>query len=223
MVGDFCTPLSDGLDAALQDKIMTSVRTLCVDGALMKVFERLRDGPMGNVILILRDPTHAIRIAIKEPLQRTGRFEDQWQRLFHGKHALLKDVMHSRLWQARLEDCQRLVLNSEVCPAGPVKHIMRHFSYAPQRFESESDPRRKYVCSLNAIALLLADVAGDRRCNSEERARALKSLDAMTPQDILEAGLAADYCEVGVMLSVKGHLYGWACRGWANSKHNIHP
>ena len=83
-----------------------------------------------------------------------------------------------------------------VAKAEGVKHILRHFSYAPHRYESWADPRRKYACTLNAIALTLADIAGDARQTSATRARAEQSLDAMTARDILEAGLAADFGEI---------------------------
>ncbi len=221
MVDKFRTLLGGELDTALRDKFLAAVRTLCVDGALLKVCERLRAGSMRNVILIIRDPSHAIRIAVKEPLVRTGRFEAQWRRLFADRHALLKDVMYSRLWQARLEDCQRLVLNGGSGPclrAGPVTHIMRHFSYAPQRFESDSDPRRKFVCCLNAIALLLADVAGDARRTKDERDRARKGLDVMTARDALEAGLAADYSEVGLRFLRK---FDSSVRDPATTSHDV--
>jgi len=46
---------------------------------------------MPNVVLVLRDPARVIRIACKEPLRRTGRFEEQYKRLFGDRHALLED------------------------------------------------------------------------------------------------------------------------------------
>ena len=137
-----------------------------------------------------------IRIARKEPLIRTGRFERQRKRLFEDRHALIKDIQYSDLWQARLEECQRLVVRTDGSKGGGVKHIMRHLSYAPQRFESWADPRRKYACCLNAIALMLADIASDARLPTPQRERAEACLDAMTPQDILEAGIAADFGEI---------------------------
>eukprot|EP00974_Lingulodinium_polyedra_P094976 9205370-Lingulodinium_polyedra.AAC.1 len=63
---------------------------------------------------------------------------------------------------------------------------MRHFSWAPHRFESWTGPRRKYACCLHAIALVLADVAGDARRQAEERSEAEAALAAMTPQSLLE-------------------------------------
>jgi len=75
---------------------------------------------------------------------------------------------------------------------------MRHLSYAPHRFESWADPRRKYVCCLNAIALMLADIASDTRLPAAQRERAEACLDAMSPKDILEAGIAADFGEISM-------------------------
>ena len=76
-------------------------------------------------------------------------------------------------------------------------HIMRHFGYAQHRFGSVSGPRRLYVCKMTAIALVVADIAGDTRRALAERNRAEACLLAMTPQHILEAGLSADYAEMG--------------------------
>ena len=107
------------------------------------------------------------------------------------KNALLKDLQHSRLWQARLEACQNALVKLPSCSAGgsqPIKHILRHVGYAAHRFESVSGPRRLYVCLMLAIAMVLADIAGDTRRKPAERARAEKSLTAMTPQHIMEAG-----------------------------------
>ena len=81
-----------------------------------------------------------------------------------------------------------------------MRYIMRHFSYAAHRFESVTGPRRLYVCKMNAIALLLADIIGDTRRPRQERQRAEACLLAMTPQHAMEAGLAGDYAELGTML-----------------------
>lgn len=74
-------------------------------------------------------------------------------------------------------------------------HVLRHFSYAPQRFESFSGPRVKYACLLNACCILLAKIASDQRQPKDVRVRAEASLDAMTAKDVLECGLAADFAE----------------------------
>ena len=137
-----------------------------------------------------------IRIACKEPLVRTGRFEEQHARLFTARHALLKDIQFSDGLQARLEACQRVVVSHNGTQGGGVTHIMRHFSLAPHRYESWTGPRRIYACCIHAVALLLADMAGDSRRQVAERRRAEKALDAMTAKDLLEVGLAGDFGEI---------------------------
>ena len=194
----FCTPLSDVVDEGLCDKFLKSVKAIVADGALQKTGLLCKLRAMLNVVLVLRDPCHMIRIAVQEPLIRTGNFEKQHRRLFQDKHALIKDLQNSRLWQGRLEHCQRHIVRMDGCQGGRVKHIMRHFCFAPQRFESFADPRRKYACTLVAVALMLADMAGDMRLKPEQRARAEESLEDMTPRHILEAGLSGDFGEVAM-------------------------
>ena len=81
-----------------------------------------------------------------------------------------------------------------------IKHVLRHIGYVAHRFERVSGPRRMYVSRMLAIAMVLGDIAGDTRRSQEERSRAEASLQAMTPQHILEAGLSGDYAEVGIRL-----------------------
>jgi hypothetical protein len=187
-------------DDQLYNKFLATVKIVVADGALQKVAHVMKTSSMPGIVLIARDPAHMIRIACKEPLIRTGGFETQHKRLFEDRHALIKDIAFSDLWQARLEECQRLVVRTDGSQGGGVKHIMRHLSYAPHRFESWADPRRKYVCCLNAIALMLADIASDTRLPAAQRERAEACLDAMSPKDILEAGIAADFGEISMRL-----------------------
>ena len=65
----------------LYEHILAHVRVVVVDGALQKVAVLLREF-MPNLIIVMRDLSHMIRIACKEPLVRTGRFEEQHARLF---------------------------------------------------------------------------------------------------------------------------------------------
>ena len=208
----FCTPLGDVCDEAVMQRLVGNqsiVKHLVVDGALRKVCDYAKQGLFPNAVLSIRDPTHFIRTAIKSPMEHTGNFAKQHEALFGNRHALLKDLQNSRLWQARLEACQNVLVKfrSSEGPsrsAGPstslIKHVLRHVGYAAHRFESVSGPRRMYVCLMLAIAMVLGDIAGDTRRKHEERSRAEASLQAMTPQHILEAGLSADYAEVGIRL-----------------------
>ena len=202
-----------GDDEGLYAKFTNLVRVVVVDGALQKVAQYMRKTHFPNIVLITRDPAHMIRAATRDPLLRTGSFEAQHKRLFTDKHALFKELQYSELWQARLQDCQRIVLArrpssagdpedalaasqgdaSAATQGGDVRHILRHFSFAPHRFESWASPMRKYACILNAVALLLADVAGDNRQSRARRDMAEKCLDAMTPRDLFETGIVGDF------------------------------
>eukprot|EP00974_Lingulodinium_polyedra_P094476 9157986-Lingulodinium_polyedra.AAC.1 len=62
---------------------------------------------MPNVVLIQRDPARFIRIACRDPLVRTGRFEGQNARLFTKKHVVPKSIQFSDALQAHLEACQK--------------------------------------------------------------------------------------------------------------------
>ena len=66
--------------------------------------------------------------AVSEPWIRTGRFEEQHAMLFSGKNALIKNVQHSDLLQARLQACQRDILAEWGSQGGGVVNVLRHFS-----------------------------------------------------------------------------------------------
>jgi hypothetical protein len=189
-----------GNDESLFTKFTQSVRIVVADGALQKVGQYMGKTHFPNIVLITRDPAHVIRIATRDPLIRTGRFEAQHKRLFTDRHALFKELQHSELWQARLQDCQRIVLGSAFAATqgGGLSHILRHFSHAPQRFESWACPMRKYACTLNAVALLLADVASDDRQSTAKRQMAQQCLDAMTPKDLWTTGFVGDFGEISM-------------------------
>ena len=190
--------------------VYSQVRRICVDGALVKVAQYLRATKMPNVVLICRDPGHMLRIAMKDPLIRSNRFGAQHERLF-GKNGLLRQVQFSDGLQARLEECQRIVLRHAGHQGGNLRHVMRHFSLAAHRFESMNEPRRMYVCVLRAVVLLLADMAGDSRRTKDERKRAEDILAATTMQDVLETGLAGDIC-VCMMMRALHRFVKWPIR-----------
>lgn len=191
----FCTPLAQPKDDALVHHILARVHSIVADGALQKVAAILRAQTMPGVLLIQRDPAHFIRIACRDPLIRTGNFENQHARLF-GKRGLFRNVQFSDSLQARLEACQKVVLGHRGAQGGGVAHIMRHFSFAPHRFESWTAPRRKLACALHAVALLLAEIAGDQRRQPKQRKEAEELLQWLTPPNLLELGLAADFGEI---------------------------
>lgn len=90
VVGAFCRPLGETRDDAVYDKIVSATKGIVADKALQKAGHMLKLKYLPNVRVLLRDPAHMIRLACKEPLHRTGRFEEQYKRLFSDQHALFK-------------------------------------------------------------------------------------------------------------------------------------
>ena len=197
MIDTFATPL--GLDTNRDDdvynKFRTATRSIVVDGALLKSAQALRRKFLTGVIIIGRDPAHMVRTSVSEPFTRTGRFEEQHLRLFSGKHALIKNVQHSELLQARLQACQRDILAEHGSQGGGVVSVLRHFSFAPHRWESFAAPRRAYACVLQAVFQCLGGIAGDWRIEKAKRDRAEKCMDAMSGAHAVEVGVAGDYSE----------------------------
>ena len=198
----FCTPHPPGrpgdgeCDEALLHHFLCSVRVYMADGgpSVQKCGAFLqRSCP--NLIIVARDPTHYIRIACRDPLHREERFAAQWTRLFDSRHALIADIKNSDQWKARLEACQRRVLAVDGSQGGGLTSILKHLSFAKQRFDSFVGPRRKYICLLQAIVMLLCGIAGDPRQKKAIRDRAEAALDAITPADTLACGMAADFAE----------------------------
>ena len=163
MLERFCQPPSQPKDASLLDYMRTIIVGVVADGALQKAAHALKLMYFPGIVLIARDPAHFIRIACRDPLTRTGRFEKQYERLFTGKDALFKKINFSVGMKARLEACQHLVLESHGEQGGGVNKILKHFNFVQPRFESWVEPRRRYACLLLAIILLLAEIAGDKR------------------------------------------------------------
>ena len=190
-----CTPAGDTLDEALYQAVLRKVRGIVVDGALLKTAQLLRSGRMPNVSLVLRDPSHIIRITCRDPLHDAALFGAQYERLFD-QGGIIKLIQDSALLKDQLEAAQREVLASGGSLGGDLQRPLRHLSFAQPRFESFVVPRRRYVCLLRALPLLLAVRAGDMRLDAKVRAAAETALEAMTGADCFTAGLAGDYGEV---------------------------
>lgn len=71
--------------------ILNKVVNWVTDKALQKAGEVFRDVYAPNLLVLLRDPAHMVRISCQDPLNKTGLFASQYQRLFGDQHALLKD------------------------------------------------------------------------------------------------------------------------------------
>ena len=93
----FCSPRGL-LDEGLFKSLLLKVRVVCVDGALLKTANFLRTTSMPNIVLIVRDPAHVIRSSTATLLQNALLFDEQYSRLFSGRHAVLKNLMNSNVW-----------------------------------------------------------------------------------------------------------------------------
>jgi len=149
-------------------------------------------GDASTLAFVIRDPPHVIRLTCRDPLH-DGALSAQYERLFVGKHGILKDIHFSSKLQDPLQAAQPELLESGRCLGGHFCHALRHMSFAQPRFESFVVPRRRYVCLLRALPQFLAIRAGDQRQAPKIRAAAETALEAMTGADCFTAGLAGDF------------------------------
>ena len=95
----FCTPLVKSSrplarDSVLKDHILHHTRVLAADGckAERRAFFFACIAIFPNVILVLRDPAHALRIACKNPLHLDDLFGEVWKEIFDSKNALVPNI-----------------------------------------------------------------------------------------------------------------------------------
>ena len=91
--------------------------------------------------------------------------------------------------QKRFQDCQ----SGRLAPI--VSNILRKFSFAPHRWESTCDPKRRFIILLGPVLVLLAIKASDARLQAQDRRAAMAMLQQITPELVLTAGLSSDYAE----------------------------
>lgn len=151
----FCTPLNDCMDETLFSAMKNKCISVAVDGAALKAARLLQKKHLKNMIIVCRDASHAIRIACKDPLVRTGGFKTVHTNLFKKKGALLKRIDYSPKLKSVLTTCQKYVVDTEGHQGGDLTSIMENLSSAQQRWESMSAPARTYCCILKAIGMLL--------------------------------------------------------------------
>ena len=145
-----------------------------------------------NVVLIVRDAAHALRIAVKDPLHHDDVFGDVWDSLFNVRHALVPDVMNSQKWQDLLQHIQADLLKI-AGESQPLQVVLRHLRFAKQRFDSVADPMAKVAFMLLPLGTLLAFIGSDERHKPDMRARALKLLKKLDSNIALVIGLSADW------------------------------
>ena len=110
-IRNFCTPYASPCDEGLAQHFLNSIRVYMADGdaGAQKCGKLLRKS-CPNLLVVGRDPTHAVRIGCRDPLGAEDRFKEQWDRLFDGPDAVIASIQNSEDLRARLVACQRRVL-----------------------------------------------------------------------------------------------------------------
>ena len=104
------TPDGGAGDEASVNDTLRKVRGVCVDGQLLKTAQAMQQSAFPNIVIIMRDPAHIIRISCRDPLHDADAFSEQYDRLFSRRHAVLKDFQNSQVWKEQLMACQRQIL-----------------------------------------------------------------------------------------------------------------
>ncbi len=211
------TPEGEETDDAAVSDVLLKVRGVAVDGQLLKTAQVMQQTLFPNIVIIMRDPAHIIRISCRDPLHDADAFSEQYDRLFDRRHALLKEFQNSNVWREQLMACQRQILEGGGRMGGDLTSCLRDLQYVQPRFESFVTPRRRYVCLLRAVAHVLALKAGDERIDKANRVRCEEALAKMgDSKDVFVAGLAGDYGEVCLQFlryfDVRDHDPASTCR-----------
>ena len=101
------TPEGDGEDF-LQD-VLLKVRGVVVDGQLLKTSQVMQQTSFPNIVIIMRDPAHIVRISCRDPLHDAAEFSEQYSRLFDRRHAVLKEFQNSDVWRRQLLACEQQI------------------------------------------------------------------------------------------------------------------
>ena len=230
----FCTPLGPSgrrrgmpqplaCDHELKEHIAKTVTCISADGAAKErraLFLAARE-LFRNLLIVIRDPAHAIRIAIKS-LHCDEVFGKVWQELFNGRHALVPDLMNSEKWRnlfvAIQEDAIQAVAVPGQSPADALKAVVRNLGFAKQRFDSTADPVAKIALMLLPVATLLAHVASDQRHERAQRDRALALLSILDTKFCTAVDVSADW---GVICKWLLRLFDVASHDIAKSRSQV--
>ena len=154
-----------------------------------------------NCKFLIRDPAHAIRIAVKNSLHADKCFDEVWSEMFDKRHALAPDIMYSDKWRDLLTNIQkdtsvtavRVPTAAGVGDQQPLALVFKCLAFAKQRFESTAVPVAKMALMLVPIAVLLAYIGSDMRHAKDKRDRALALLKRLNARFCLSLGLSADW------------------------------
>ena len=165
-----------------------------------------------NVLIVIRDPAHAIRLAIKAP-HCDDVFGQVWHEVFDNHHALVPTLRDSAKWHNLLvaiqEDSLRVVARLGVVQ--PMAEVLRNVAFAKQRFDSTADPVAKVALMTLPLATLLAHTASDRRLEKDKRDSATALLQKLDTQFCTAIGVSADW----------GLVCTWCLRLFDEAFHDI--
>ena len=88
--------------------------------------------------------------------------------------------------------CQTFVLKVDGQHGGGLTVVLKNFSFANQRFESEAVPSRGIACTSQASILFLTTEVEDPNRNSKERKYAEETLAVFNTEDLTLWGLEGD-------------------------------
>ena len=184
-------------DIELKDHILKFTRAFAADGAssARRALLLAAGELFPNIVVLLRDAAHIPRISVRDPLHLDDLYGEVWAELFDKRHALVPDVMNSRKWQDLLQNIQKNLLQIQHCEDQPLAVILKHLSFAKQRFESSADPMAKVVFMLLPLATMLAYIASDERSKVCDRTRS-KNLLKKIDQQVCTGGRC--FCRLGV-------------------------
>ncbi|CAK0899599.1 unnamed protein product, partial [Prorocentrum cordatum] len=223
----FCTPLGKikghrgaqplACDQKLKAHVLGTVTSFAADGASKErrsVFLAARD-LFPNLLIVIRDPAHAIRIACKS-MHCDDVFGQVWKELFDDRHALVPDLMNSTKWHNLLVAIQEDNVHAVAVPGlpggpQPLAGIVRNLAFAKQRFDSTAGPVLKIALMLLPVATLLAYIASDRRRDREQRERAGALLRKFDTEFCMAVGVSADW----------GIICNWFLRLFDVASHDI--
>ncbi len=190
----FCTDLEHGLDEELFSHVCSRVRALSSDGAAAerKALFLAASVLFPETMIVIRDMAHAVRIAAKRPLHMDDIFGRVWKELFDSKDALVPMIQNSGKLREIFESIQRDVLRIPGREK-PMETVLKHLSFAKQRFDSFAEPCAKLSVMLLPVCVLLAFLASDERTDGQRRARAAALLRLFTPKFSTALGVSADY------------------------------
>ena len=200
---DYATKVADGCQRVLREvcgedrifeMVSKSLTGLMADGApAMQRGLRYLQSVFPNVCLIGRDTAHIIRKTACEAWVRELNFEDLWKDLWSSKESLIPSIQNSEVLKTELAACQRVVVKVDGAQSCGLGRILKHFSFAKQRYESHAGPQHVYCLLMTSVILLLARQIADHTVQPTRRACCRALLQKFTPHHAGLAGLSADW------------------------------